>query len=298
MLTGPTLVSRRSNSSTVVAAGSARFGDGGFALIGGPCAIESATQIETIAAAVSAAGAAMLRGGAYKPRTSPYDFQGLGADALPLINEAAQRNRLPAVVEVLAEAQVALMSAYVDMLQIGARNMQNVPLLRAAARSGMPILLKRGAAATLDEILFAAEYILLEGNGRVVLCERGIRGFDSQTRNVCDLGGAIRLKELTHLPVIVDPSHASGRRSMIEPLTLAAAAAGLDGAIVETHCDPDASLSDAAQAIDLPAFARLAARVRAVRAVLDEGQPALEARVGAARGGGIGQAELLRNRPL
>jgi 3-deoxy-7-phosphoheptulonate synthase len=282
----------------VVEVGPVRFGDGGFVLIGGPCAIESATQIDTIAAAVSAAGGAMLRGGAYKPRTSPYDFQGLGADALPLINEAAQRSGLPAVVEVLAEAQVALMAAYVDMLQIGARNMQNVPLLRAAARSGMPILVKRGAAATLDEILFAAEYILLEGNERVILCERGIRGFDPQTRNVCDLGGAIRLKELTHLPVILDPSHASGRRSMIEPLTLAAAAAGLDGAIVETHPEPDASRSDAAQAIDLPAFARLAARVRAVRAALDEGQPALEARIATARGAGVDRAELIGDRPL
>ncbi len=298
MLTGPTLASRRSVRTTVVEVGPVRFGDGGFVLIGGPCAIESATQIDTIAAAVSAAGGAMLRGGAYKPRTSPYDFQGLGADALPLINEAAQRSGLPAVVEVLAEAQVALMAAYVDMLQIGARNMQNVPLLRAAARSGMPILVKRGAAATLDEILFAAEYILLEGNERVILCERGIRGFDPQTRNVCDLGGAIRLKELTHLPVILDPSHASGRRSMIEPLTLAAAAAGLDGAIVETHPEPDASRSDAAQAIDLPAFARLAARVRAVRAALDEGQPALEARIGAARGAGVDRAELIGDRPL
>jgi len=298
MLTGPTLASRRSARTTVVEVGPARFGDGGFVLIGGPCAIESATQIDTIAAAVSAAGGAMLRGGAYKPRTSPYDFQGLGADALPLINEAAQRSGLPAVVEVLAEAQVALMAAYVDMLQIGARNMQNVPLLRAAARSGMPILVKRGAAATLDEILFAAEYILLEGNERVILCERGIRGFDPQTRNVCDLGGAIRLKELTHLPVILDPSHASGRRSMIEPLTLAAAAAGLDGAIVETHPEPDASRSDAAQAIDLPAFARLAARVRAVRAALDEGQPALEARIATARGAGVDRAELIGDRPL
>ena len=298
MLTGPTLASRRSVRTTVVEVGPVRFGDGGFVLIGGPCAIESATQIDTIAAAVSAAGGAMLRGGAYKPRTSPYDFQGLGADALPLINEAAQRSGLPAVVEVLAEAQVALMAAYVDMLQIGARNMQNVPLLRAAARSGMPILVKRGAAATLDEILFAAEYILLEGNERVILCERGIRGFDPQTRNVCDLGGAIRLKELTHLPVILDPSHASGRRSMIEPLTLAAAAAGLDGAIVETHPEPDASRSDAAQAIDLPAFARLAARVRAVRAALDEGQPALEARIATARGAGVDRAELIGDRPL
>jgi 3-deoxy-7-phosphoheptulonate synthase len=154
------------------------------------------------------------------------------------------------------------------MIQIGARNMQNVPLLRAAAKTGLPILLKRGPAASLDELLGAAEYVLLEGNENVVLCERGIRGFDTNTRNVCDLGGALRLKELTHLPVILDPSHATGRRSLVEPLVLAAAAAGLDGAIVEVHPDPDRSKSDAAQAIDPATFARIAARVRAVRAAL------------------------------
>jgi 3-deoxy-7-phosphoheptulonate synthase len=189
---------------------------------------------------------------------------------LPLINAAGRRHGLPVVVEALAESQVALVAAYADMIQIGARNMQNVPLLRAAARSGMPILLKRGPAATLDELLSAAEYVALEGNVRMVLCERGIRGFDPQTRNVCDLGGALRLKELTHLPVILDPSHASGRRSLVEPLTLAAAAAGLDGAIVEVHPIPDASLSDAAQAIDGETFARIAARVRAIRGALED----------------------------
>jgi 3-deoxy-7-phosphoheptulonate synthase len=191
---------------------------------------------------------------------------------LPLIAEAGARHGLPVVVEALAVAQVAMVAAFVDMIQIGARNMQNVPLLRAAAATGLPILLKRGPSATLDELLFAAEYVLLEGNERVVLCERGIRGFDSHTRNVCDLGGALRLRELTHLPVIVDPSHSSGRRSLIEPLTLAAAAAGLDGAIVEVHPNPIEAMCDAAQAIDLTEFARLAVRVRAVRSALAEPQ--------------------------
>jgi len=162
------------------------------------------------------------------------------------------------------------LAAHVDMIQIGARNMQNVPLLRAAARSGLPVLLKRGLSATLEELLLAAEYVLFEGNAQVVLCERGIRSFDSETRNVLDLGGALRLKELTHLPVIVDPSHASGRRSLVEPLALAAVAAGLDGAIVEVHPVPDESLSDAAQAIDCDAFARLAQRARGVAAALAE----------------------------
>jgi 3-deoxy-7-phosphoheptulonate synthase len=262
------LTSRKSDRTSSIEASGVRFGDGGFVLIGGPCSIEDAVQIEACADGVRAAGGAMLRGGAYKPRTSPYDFQGLGDDAVPLIVEAGRRHALPTVVEVLAESHVELVAASVDMLQIGARNMQNVPLLRAAARTGKPILLKRGPAATLAELLSAAEYVLLEGNARVVLCERGIRGFDQETRNVFDLGGALRLKELTHLPVIVDPSHACGRRSLVEPLVLAAAAAGLDGAIVEVHPNPDASLSDAAQAIDPLAFARLAHGVRAIRAAL------------------------------
>jgi 3-deoxy-7-phosphoheptulonate synthase len=211
----------------------------------------------------------MLRGGAWKTRTSPYDFQGLGEDGVVLAAAAARRSAIPLVVEALCEAHVAVLARSVDMIQIGARNMQNVPLLQSAARTGLPVLLKRGPSATLDELLLSAEYVMLEGNDRVVLCERGIRGFDSETRNVFDLGGALRLKELTHLPVIVDPSHASGRRSLIEPLTLAAAAAGLDGAIVEVHPDPDAALSDAAQAIDCAAFARIADGVSRIRAVLE-----------------------------
>lgn len=263
------LVRKTSEENTVVDVAGVRFGDGEFTLIGGPCSIENAEQIDAAAGAVRGAGGRMLRGGAYKPRTSPYDFQGLGADGLPLINAAGRRHGLPVVVEALAESQVALVAAYADMIQIGARNMQNVPLLKTAARSGLPILLKRGPSATLDELLLAAEYVVLEGNARVVLCERGIRGFDAETRNVCDLGGALRLKELTHLPVILDPSHSSGRRSLVEPLTLAAAAAGLDGAIVEVHPNPDASFSDAAQAIDGETFARIAARVRAIRGALE-----------------------------
>ena len=263
------LVERRSRETSVVSAGTARFGDGSFALIGGPCAIEDVQQIDAAAAAVARAGGALLRGGAYKPRTSPYDFQGLGDDGLPLIAHAGATHGLGVVVEALAESHVPLVATYADMLQIGARNMQNVPLLRAAARTGRPLLLKRGAAATLDELLLAAEYVLVEGNPNVVLCERGIRGFDPHTRNVADLGGALRLKELTHLPVILDPSHATGRTTLIEPLTLAAAAAGLDGAIVEMHPDPARSRCDAAQAIDPATFARIATRVRTVRAALE-----------------------------
>jgi 3-deoxy-7-phosphoheptulonate synthase len=258
------LAARTSENDTVVRVRDVRFGGGGFTLVAGPCSIETAEQMHAAAAGVAAGGGAMLRGGAYKPRTSPYDFQGLGDAGLPLIADAGARYDLPVVTEALAESHVQLVAAYADMLQIGARNMQNVPLLRAAARTGLPILLKRGPSATLDELLFAAEYILVEGNANVVLCERGIRGFDPHTRNVSDLGGALRLKELSHLPVILDPSHASGRRSLIEPLTLAAAAAGLDGAIIEMHPHPAQARCDAAQAIDVAEFARIASRTAAV----------------------------------
>lgn len=259
-----TLASKERRDRSIVRAGSAVFGDGGFAMIAGPCAIENAVQIERTARFVAGAGACMLRGGAYKPRTSPYAFQGLGDEGVDLMAAAARSAEIPTVIEALSEANLPALCAHVDMIQIGARNMQNFALLRAAARTGKPVLLKRAASATLDEVLYAAEYILLEGNPDVVLCERGIRGFDPQTRNVFDLAGALRLKELTHLPVIADPSHATGRASLIEPIVLAAAAAGLDGAIIEVHPEPTASLSDAEQALDFPAFSRLMARLDAL----------------------------------
>lgn len=258
------LASKQAKERSVVRAGNAAFGAGGFVTIAGPCAIESRAQIESAASSVARAGAGMLRGGAYKPRTSPYAFQGLGDEGVELISRAGRQSGLPVVVEAMAESQLALLQANVAMLQIGARNMQNFPLLRAAARTGMPVLLKRSAGATLDEVLYAAEYVLLEGNPNVVLCERGVRGFDPQTRNVFDLGGALRLKELTHLPVIADPSHATGRASLVEPVVLAAAAAGLDGAIVEVHPDPAAALSDGPQSLDFAAFDRLMERLYAL----------------------------------
>ncbi len=259
---------------SVVEVGGVRFGDGGFVAIGGPCAVESEEQIERSAALLAAGGAALLRGGAYKPRTSPYSFQGLGDEGVLLIERAAARHALPTVVEVLAVEDVPFTAARVAMLQIGARNMQNVALLRAAARSGKPILLKRGPAATLDELLAAAEYILMEGNARVVLCERGLRGFDRHTRNLFDLAGALRLRELTHLPVIVDPSHATGRRSLVVPMALAAAAAGLDGAILEVHPQPDRALSDAEQALAPEEFAGFTRRLTALREAVKEPLPA------------------------
>jgi 3-deoxy-7-phosphoheptulonate synthase len=254
----------QSTARSVVRVAGVTFGEGGFTMIAGPCAIESRAQIECAAHFVASRGAQMLRGGAYKPRTSPYAFQGLGDEGVRLISRAKRDAGIPCVVEALSEPELPVLCEHVDMLQIGARNMQNFSLLKAAARTGKPILLKRAASATLDEVLYAAEYILVEGNPNVVLCERGIRGFDPHTRNVFDLAGALRLKELTHLPVIADPSHATGRVSLIEPVVLAAAAAGLDGAIVEVHPSPAAALSDAEQALDFDSFERLMRRLDAL----------------------------------
>ncbi len=255
------LAKRGARENTVVNVGGVRFGDG-FVVIAGPCSIEDELQIETVARGVADAGASMLRGGAYKPRTSPYAFQGHGERAVEMIAHAGRRHAMPTVVEALAVEHLAGMRDRVSMIQIGARNMQNFELIRAAAQTHLPILIKRGPAATLDEVLYAAEYALLEGNPNVVLCERGVRGFDPHTRNLFDLAGALRLKELTHLPVIVDPSHATGRRSLIAPLAAAAAAAGVDGVMVEVHPEPARALSDAEQAIDLAAFADLMERLR------------------------------------
>lgn len=258
------LASADRSAKSIVRAGTAQFGGGGFTLIAGPCAVESWLQVERSARFVAQCGAQMLRAGAYKPRTSPYAFQGLGDEGVRLVAAAASASGIPAVVEALCEKHLRLLQGSVSMIQIGARNMQNFSLLRAAARTGKPILLKRAASATLDEVLYAAEYVLLEGNAQVVLCERGVRGFDPHTRNLFDLAGAVRLKDLTHLPVIADPSHATGRPELVEPMVLAAAAAGLDGAMVEVHPDPSSALSDAEQALDFPAFERLTARLGAL----------------------------------
>jgi len=257
------LASRGLRETSIVNVEGVRFGDG-FVLIAGPCAVEDELQIETVARAVSHCGGAMLRAGAYKPRTSPYSFQGMGDRGVELVGAAARRHRLPAVVEGLAIEQLEMLAEHVAMIQIGARNMQNFSLIKAAAQTGKPLLLKRGPAATLDEVLYAAEYALLEGNPNVVLCERGIRSFDPSTRNVFDLAGALRLKELTHLPVIADPSHATGRASLVAPMVLAAAAAGLDGAIIEVHPEPARALSDKEQALDLDQLAALAQALPAI----------------------------------
>jgi 3-deoxy-7-phosphoheptulonate synthase len=237
------------------------FGGEDPVLIAGPCSVESQAMILETAAAIARAGGDMLRGGAYKPRTSPYDFQGLGVKGLRYLAEARELTGLPIVTEVLSWEEVAVVSHFADMLQIGARNMQNFTLLRAASRSGRPILLKRGAGATIEEWLMAAEYILAEGNPNVVLCERGIRTFERATRHTLDLNAVVMVRERTHLPVIVDPSHAAGLRSLVTPLGLGSLAAGACGLIVEVHPDPAAAMSDGAQSLDIPMFAELARRV-------------------------------------
>jgi 3-deoxy-7-phosphoheptulonate synthase len=229
-------------------------------VIAGPCSVESETQIIEAAQAAREAGAQMLRGGAFKPRTSPYSFQGLGLEGLPLLAKARAETGLPIVTEVMEPAMVEPVAEVADVLQIGSRNMQNFPLLRAAGRSGRPVLLKRGFAATIEEWLLAAEYILAEGNPNVMLCERGVRSFDPMTRNLLDLGCVPLLGKLTHLPVLVDPSHGVGRSDLVEAMGVAAVAAGADGLIVEMHPHPAEALTDADQAIDPATLRSLIAR--------------------------------------
>lgn len=236
--------------------GEAVFGEG-FTVVAGPCAVEGEEQAVATARAVAGAGAAVLRGGAYKPRTNPYDFQGLGEEGLCHLARAKVESGLPLVSEVLGEGDIETVSAVADMLQVGSRNMQNFRLLTALGRQEKPVLLKRGHMATVDETLAAAEYVAKEGNMGVVLCERGVRTFEPSLRFTLDLGGALVLRERTHLPVIVDPSHATGDARYVAPLARAAEAAGLDGVMVEVHPDPPEALSDGPQSLDLKAFAAL-----------------------------------------
>lgn len=251
---------------TVVSVGKARIGRD-FCLIAGPCAVESPEQVTSIARQVSAAGAQLLRGGAFKPRTSPYIFGGLGAEGLELLCRAGRETGLPVVSEITDPRQLPLFRE-VDVLQVGARNMQNFELLRELGRQEKPVLLKRSFGATVTELLQAAEYILAGGNERVILCERGIRTFETDSRATLDVAGIAALKEQSHLPVLADPSHAAGRRELVAPLALAAAAAGADGLMIEVHDRPEEALSDGRQALTCGEFARLARRVQALTALL------------------------------
>lgn len=247
-----------------MAVGDVRFGSARVVLIGGPCSVEDREQMIRTSAHVAAAGGAMLRGGAWKPRTNPYDFQGLGPAGLELLAEARKASGLPVVTEVLDPRDVELVAGFADMLQIGSRSIQNFPLLREVGASGKPVLLKRGMMTTVSEWLSSAEYVLAAGGADLVFCERGIRTFEPALRNTLDIGSVAVLKETTHLPVIVDPSHASGDVRYVGALARAAVAAGADGLLVETHCTPAQARSDAAQSLDPSQFEDLAESCRAV----------------------------------
>lgn len=241
---------------TIVKVGGLRIGDGTFTVIAGPCSVESEEQMATVAASVKASGAAFLRGGAFKPRTSPYSFQGLEDEGIRLLTAAKKATGLPIVTEIMSETQLDEFED-VDIIQVGARNMQNFRLLKELGHCGKPILLKRGLANTIEELLMSAEYILAGGNDQVILCERGIRTFETCIRNNLDISAIPVLKRQSHLPVIIDPSHAAGNTWMIEPLSRAALAAGADGLMIEVHNNPKAALCDGAQSLDLPQFAAL-----------------------------------------
>jgi 3-deoxy-7-phosphoheptulonate synthase len=258
----------RPDGTVVTFANGVRVGARDVVIMAGPCAVESPERVEAIARAVRAAGATVLRGGAFKPRTSPYAFQGRGEPGLEWLSAAARRHGLLVVSEVMDVAQVPIMLDHVDILQVGARNMQNFTLIKALGQVRRPVLLKRGAAATLEELLLAAEYLLAGGNDQVMLCERGIRTFERATRNTLDLSAVPVLKELTHLPVIVDPSHATGLRRCVLPMARAAVVAGADGLLIEVHDDPDHALCDGPQAIVPEELARLGADMGLIAAAV------------------------------
>ena len=249
---------------TVVEVGRARIGGGNFAMIAGPCSVESEEQIIAVAQAVKEAGADILRGGAFKPRTSPYAFQGMKDEGIRLLLKAKEATGLPIVTEIMNISTLELF-ADVDIIQVGARNMQNFDLLKELGKTDKPILLKRGLANTLQELLMSAEYIMSEGNEQVILCERGIRTFETATRNTLDLAAVSVLHNLTHLPVVVDPSHATGKADLVSPMACAAAAAGADGIMIEVHNNPACALCDGAQSLTPPQFAEVNRKVRRVR---------------------------------
>lgn len=254
--------------SSEVRVGPVTIGADELIVIAGPCSVEGAEQLETVARSVASGGARMLRGGAFKPRSSPYSFQGLGEEGLALLSQMSVATGLPVVTEVVASEDVGLVARYADMLQIGARNMQNFRLLSEVGAQDKPVLLKRGIASTIEELLFAAEYVVSAGNPRVVLCERGIRTFENMTRNTLDISAVPVLKQRSHLPVIIDPSHAAGDRGLVPSLANAGVAAGADGLIIEVHHDPDAALSDGPQSLTLDGFGETMGTVRAIAGAL------------------------------
>jgi 3-deoxy-7-phosphoheptulonate synthase len=254
---------------TVVKIGDVEIGGGRVVVMAGPCSVESRDQIERAADIVSDGGASVIRGRAFKPRSSPYSFQGLGEEGLKLLREAADRRNLLVVSEVMDATQIPLLSAYADILQVGARNMQNFNLLRELGKIRKPILLKRGISATIEELLLSAEYILSGGNYDVILCERGVRTFSDHSRNTLDLSVIPPAKVMSHLPILVDPSHGTGRRDYVPPMALASLAAGADGLLIEVHPDPDHAMSDGAQTLDFARFERLLGQLEALAVPLE-----------------------------
>jgi 3-deoxy-7-phosphoheptulonate synthase len=250
--------------NTVVTVGDVRIGGDEVIVMAGPCSAETEEQVHASAAAVRRAGAKIFRGGAFKPRSSPYSFQGLGEAGLRLLRDAATAHNLPLVSEVMDVSQIGLVDKYCDIFQVGARNMQNFTLLRELGHTTKPVLLKRGLMATIEELLLSAEYVLSGGNNAVILCERGIRTFETATRNTFDVSAIPVVKKLSHLPIIADPSHGAGRRDMVAPMARAAVAAGADGLLIEVHCDPDRALSDGAQSMFPAQFDRLMAELRII----------------------------------
>ena len=249
---------------SVIEIGDVKIGGGNFAVIAGPCSVETKEQMEETAAAVKAAGAKLMRGGAYKPRTSPYAFQGLEKKGLELLQAARAHTGLPIVSEIVSPKHIEMFEMCVDVIQIGARNMQNFDLLKEVGKTNKPILLKRGLSSTIEEWLMSAEFIMSRGNNNVILCERGIRTFEKYTRNTLDLSAVVAVKQLSHLPVVVDPSHATGRSDMVEPMALAAVAAGADGLLIEVHNNPAKALCDGPQSLTPEVFSGLMTKVKAM----------------------------------
>jgi 3-deoxy-7-phosphoheptulonate synthase len=257
--------------STVVTVGDVRIGGDEVIVMAGPCSAETEQQVRSTAAAVRRAGAKIFRGGAFKPRSSPYSFQGLGEEGLRLLRDAARAENMALVTEVMDVSQIELIERYADIFQVGARNMQNFTLLRELGHTRKPVLLKRGISATIEEWLLSAEYVLSGGNTDVILCERGIRTFETATRNTFDISAIPVVKKLSHLPVVADPSHGAGRRDMVAPMARAAVAAGADGLIIEVHCEPDRALSDGAQSMYPAQFDRLMAELRIIAPAIGRG---------------------------
>ena len=257
-------------ADTAITVGGAVVGGGSLAVMAGPCSVESEEQILSIARDVKNSGATFLRGGAFKPRSSPYSFQGLGLDGLELLKTASEKTGLPVVTEIMSQEHLPAFEREVDVIQIGARNMQNFPLLRDVGALGKPVLIKRGASASIDELLMAADYVLMGGKSPVILCERGIRTFETATRNTLDISAVPVLKEKSHLPVIVDPSHGTGHWRLVEPMAMAAVAAGCDGLMIEVHNQPGAALCDGQQSVTPALFHKIMGRVKQIHALVSD----------------------------